>query len=120
MSYFFWRTMYVYNNQLQIVFSRPIVSCCMWSIGLSRDKTRMYSRIVYYLYITKSLASSILNIHDIISREDCFKLMFSPHIYCKKVLLQFLFTTKFKVKTSFFTCVFVVSFFICKFYNICT
>ena len=49
----------------------------MWSIGPFRTKISIYSHKVCSFFRPKSLVNYILNIHDIIRSEDCFKLMFS-------------------------------------------
>ena len=58
------------------LFHRFIGKCCIWSIGPSRDKISIYYHSVCSLSRHKALVNSILNIHDIIRIEDCFKLIF--------------------------------------------
>ena len=96
MSYFFWRKMSVIINY-KLRFFRSIVRCCMWSICLYGTKISIYYHILCSLSRTKPLANSILNIHNIIRNEDCFKLMFPPHRYCNTKYINIWFTTNLKV-----------------------
>ena len=100
-------------------FPRSIIRCWIWSIGTSRKKMSIYSYIVCYLSRPKSLASSILNIHDIISSKYCLKLFFS-HIDTVIISIP---TSGLLLNTSrkyIFSILLWSSFFELKHFNLCT